>query len=483
MRRLRTFVIAALVAALVSPAGARAEATRSPSVAAGGGASSSPGGSGSSLDWEAGEGRSYLIPATELLGYLFLLNQVDRNLADNERTYRTNGDTIWQHLKDQNWKIDDDGFSINQFAHPYGGSVYYGLPRSTGLGFWESSLYSAVGSFFWEMAGERSDPSINDQIFTPIGGTVLGESFFRMASLLLESGGDRPGWARELGAAVVSPPLGFNRFTFGDRFDAVYPSHQPATFARLQIGAAFSHSSHNVSSHVADYTAIGSFALDYGLPGKPGYGYERPFDYFEFELNLTNQHAVDALLARGLLFGRGYAAGESTRGVWGLYASYDYASPQVFRVSSVAVSLGTTWQTWLGRSVAVQGTVLGGGGYAGAGTFHRPGNRDYHYGFTPEGLTDLRLIFGDRAMLDVTGREYYVSDFAAPAPDGWENMVHGDASLTLRIWGRHGVGLHYSFAHRDARYPGVAFRNESVGTLSLVYVLLGQEGFGAVEWR
>jgi hypothetical protein len=29
----------------------------------------------------------------------------------------------------------------------------------------------------------------------------------------------------------------------------------------------------------------------------------------------------------------------------------------------------------------------------------------------------------------------------------------------------------------------VEFRNQTVGTVSLMYVLLGNTGFGAVEWR
>ena len=51
-----------------------------------------------------------------------------------------------------------------------------------------------------------------------------------MASLLLETDEGRPGFFRELAAAVISPPTGFNRLVFGNRFDAVFPSNQPATF-------------------------------------------------------------------------------------------------------------------------------------------------------------------------------------------------------------------------------------------------------------
>lgn len=44
-----------------------------------------------SLDWESGRGRSYLIPAAEVLTYLFLLNQYDRHFTEPKDVYRTTG--------------------------------------------------------------------------------------------------------------------------------------------------------------------------------------------------------------------------------------------------------------------------------------------------------------------------------------------------------------------------------------------------------
>ena len=62
----------------------------------------------------------------------------------------------------------------------------------------------------------------------------------------------KPGFWRELAAAVISPPTGFNRLAFGNRFDAVYPSHNPATFMRLQAGGTLTSGSHNVSSSIKE---------------------------------------------------------------------------------------------------------------------------------------------------------------------------------------------------------------------------------------
>lgn len=180
-----------------------------------------------------------------------------------------------------------------------------------------------------------------------------------MANLLLESDDEgKPGFLRELAAGVISPPTAFNRLVFGNRIDAVYPSHKPATFMRLQVGGTLTASSNNVSSTVKPRGAIGDFTFTYGLPGKPGYTYARPFDYFDFHLTAVTANTLESLDTRGLLIGSGYAPTDSTRGIWGLYGSYDYISPQVFRVSTTALSLGTTWQTWLSQDVALQGTAL-----------------------------------------------------------------------------------------------------------------------------
>ena len=436
------------------------------------------------LSWETREGRSYVIPAVEIIGYEFVLNQFDRHFVEPRETYRTGTKSIWNNLTDSKWVIDNDQFSTNQFLHPYGGSIYYGFARSAGLNFWESLFYANAGSFLWEIGGETTAPSINDQIATGFGGSFLGESLFRMASLLLESGGGRPAWWRELGAAVISPPTGFNRLVFGNRFEAVYPSRDPAIFSRFQVGGTLTATSHNVSESVKEHGASADLVFDYGLPGKPGYSHTRPFDYFTFQLTSVTSNTFETIATRGLLVGTDYASGDSVRGIWGLYGSYDYISPQVFRVSSTALSLGTTAQWWLSRETALQYTALGGLGYGAAGSTRRTGDRDYHYGTTPQALLALSLIFGDRVMIDLTGREYYVTGLESPEPHAWENILRADASLILRIWRNHGVSLRYVVSHRDAHYPFIEYRDQTVGTLFLSYIFLApKHPSAAVEWR
>ncbi len=447
------------------------------------------------LSWDTGEGRSYLIPAGEIVLYELLLNQYDRNTSDRS-VYATTPSTI-NHNLGHGWVVDTDPFSTNQFLHPYGGSVYNGLARSAGLDYWEALGYTAAGSLLWEEAGETGAPSINDQVTTSLAGSFLGEPLFRMASLLLEGGGPHPAWWREAGAAVLSPATGFNRLAFGERFSSIFPSHDPAYFSRLQLGATLNadvHSNVNLNANLTPdepsarqtlkrTQAAADFAFSYGLPGKPGYSYNRPFDYFDFQFSAVSASLFENILVRGLLYGSDYQGGADYRGIWGLYGSYDYIAPQIYRVSSTALSLGNTGQWWLSRRLALQSTVLGGLGYGAAGTIHGSGERNYHYGLTPQALLSGRLTWNDRLQLDLAGREYYVSGIASTEHRGAENILRGDATFTVRVWGRHALALRYVESLREAHYPDLRNTHQSVGAVSLFYTLLGDTGLGTVDWR
>lgn len=445
------------------------------------------------LDWDSGSGKSYVIPAAEIVGFIGALNAFDRLVIDPE-TYGTDGHSIWKNLRTAP-QFDQDPFNVNQPGHPYQGSVYHTLARSAGLNYWESLAYTLFGSFLWETAGETTPPSLNDHIATGIGGTFVGEAFFRMASLLLEGGGETPGVWRELGAAVLSPALGFNRLAFGDRFKPVFPSHDPEVYIRLRVGATLTTSVDNahLSPNVREEDGSLDFYMTYGLPGKPGYTYRRPFDFFLFEFTAvpnarTAADAVENVTIRGMLAGTKYELGEDYRGIWGLFGGYEYLSPQVFRVASTNFSLGTIGQWWLTRTLALQGTALAGLGFGAAGTVGDRAERDYHYGLIPEALLGLRLIASDIAMLEAQGRQYHVFGVAAEAAPhtstfGHELIHRGTVGLTVRVYGPHALSVHYVVSSRDATAISGASRHQSVETVTLSYNFLGHTRFGAVEWR
>lgn len=447
------------------------------------------------LSWETGEGKSYLIPALEIPGFIILLNAFDRVAFHNKekngkKVYTTNPSTFWDQVTRQDWTFDQDSFKVNQFGHPYQGATMYGLARSSGLNFWQSLAYSNAGSLLWEMAGETSRPSINDLITTGSAGSLLGEALFRMAGLVLEEGGRKPPMGYGIAAAAISPPTAFNRFAFGDRFKAIYPNRQPVTLWRCMLGASVDTHSSNLSEAAQatsrDGNVVAEFSMAYGLPGKPGYKYDRPLDYFDFHVSTRarSHNLVDALTIRGLLKGTDYHVGNDYRGIWGLYGSYDYISPYLYRVSTTALSLGTTGQYWAAPGVALQGSILGGVGFGATGIETDVlEERGYHYGATPQALIAFGAIFGNRATFDVTGRAYYLNHLGGELSEGSEFVFRGQAALTARVYGNHALGLHYSESIRDTNYGNIPDKYRSEGTLSVVYTFLSDINFGAVEWR
>lgn len=425
--------------------------------------------------------KSYWIPALEIVGFDLLLNQFNRRFI-HEEDFDTSFSTVKDNLK-SSWRTDSDSFQINQLGHPYQGSMYHGFARSAGLNFWESFAYTVGGSAFWEIAGEKTPPSRNDMITTSFGGTFLGESLFRMANLFLEQGGNSPSFWREFGAAAISPPTGFNRYAFSDRFDRIFSSNGAKYYTRLQLGI-----SNTVDSNRAESEDIKKndgqidFLLGYGLPGQPGYAYTRPFDHFVFQATASTANVVENVGTRGLLLGRDYQLGQSYRGIWGLYGTYDYIYPQTYRISSTALALGTTGQLWLTQNIALQGSVLGGLGYAAVSSIDDDDDAS-NFGTTPQGLVALRMIYGNKASLDYTHRHYSIKEHNARQKIDGDSIMRTDLALTFRVKGPHGISVKYQWNERDIDYAALGDVSRSIETIGIFYTFLGKDGFGATEWR
>lgn len=425
--------------------------------------------------------KRYWVPAAEILGFDLIVNQANRRWSGSS-DYDSNINTIRHNLK-SGWGVDHDPFDVNQLAHPYQGSMYHGFARSSGLDFWESFGYTFGGSVLWEIAGEKTQPSANDQVASGIGGAFLGEALFRMASLVLEQR-TLPRFWRELTAAAVSPSTGFNRLAYGQTADTVFSSHGAEYYSRAQLG--FSRSSEDdaglSTKSIKRNEAIADFAIDFGLPGKRDYTYDRPFDHFAFAATATTGSGIESVFTRGSLFARGYGIGDDYRGVVGLYGQYDYLSPQTYRVSTTGLSLGTTGQWKASDVLTMQGTVGFGAGYSAAATIGSTDDRDYHYGVAPLAFFGYRAILGNAISFDVEGHEYFVSRLAAARRGGHENIVRLEAALTYRLKGPHAVSLRYLENARNSSYPSLGGRNQTRATIGVFYTFLGHDRFGAVEW-
>jgi uncharacterized protein DUF3943 len=426
-----------------------------------------------------GARKSYGIPAVDIIGFDLLLNLYNRHFDGSD--YDSSWETIQDNL-DGPWVVDDDPFAINQLFHPYQGALYQGFARSAGLGFWQSFGYTFGGSILWEIAGETTPPSRNDQIASGIGGNFLGEPLFRMANMVLGNGETKPGFWRELGAAGISPSTGINRLVYGSRFDGIYDDGDPVYFSRLQVGASTATQNlPGTSTEVKENEGLLDFSMDYGLPGRTGVRVERPFDYFSFQITLSSAVGFENLLTRGILFGGNYE-GDRLRGLWGLYGTYDYIAPQTFRVSTTALAFGTTAQWRMSEATALQGTALLGAGYGAVGTINGADENDYHYGVAPQALVALRANFGDRTSIDLNARDYFVSRVAAADTGGHDNIVRADASFVVRLFHKQAISVKYLWNHRDATYPDLGDRTQTRATLGIFYTRLGHDRFGTVDW-
>ena len=422
--------------------------------------------------------KSYVLPVVEILAMDAAFNLGGRVLYE-PATFEVNSKTIRRNLRGP-WVVDDDPFQVNQFGHPYQGAMYHDIARSNGLSYWSSMAYTFASSALWEIAGETTPPSRNDQIASGFAGSFLGEPLFRISRLLLERADNGPGAWRKLASVLVSPPTGLNHLMVGNPAGSGRPDAVPYSDIRAQFGvtAITADDSRAVSSVELDQPRV-ALSMDYGYPGTAGYSHERPFDYFRIETSVSGE-GLEHLSTRGLIAGADYGA-DRLAGVVGLYGTYDYFAPHDFRFSSTSFSFGTTLQAPLSEWLVVQSSGLVGGGYVAAFSEDRASRRNDHYGIAPQALANLRLIAGRRAALDLTAREYYISTLGGFGSGQRDLIFVGDAWLAFRVVGRHALGVTYQLAGRSSDYLELPDQRQTRATVGVYYTFLGSGGFGAVR--
>ena len=136
--------------------------------------------------------------------------------------------TAWERINGDAVRFDNNRFMTNGLGHPVAGMGYYGMSRVSGLEPWQAVLSAFLSSALWEWGLEwREMVSINDQIFTPVGGIALGEHAFQLGEYLNSAPGGGS-WANQAAAAT----LGFPRWLH-DRIDGV---EAPESLERDSLG-------------------------------------------------------------------------------------------------------------------------------------------------------------------------------------------------------------------------------------------------------
>jgi hypothetical protein len=370
---------------------------------------------------------------------------------------KISGDSIVDNFQ-KGWIIDTDPFWTNHFGHPYEGASFYTAARSTGHGPYTSLGVTYLGSLFWERFMEVQSPSVNDQVTTAFGGSVLGEAMYRMYRLVVDGGGPDPSGWRRLGAFAISPVSGVNHAFVGPRYNgrSLLP---PSWMGELQLGMVIGGQVEDVEAGERKRDA-GPWAnvrahVMYGVPGDPDLRLKRPFDHFDarFGISFTDQEQPTAsMLLRGLVVGDELGPSEAPLGFWGLFSSYDVIAVPLFDVAGFGLGPGVSLrQRW--GAFELHGTALVEFlPWAGGGAVEKFFDRDYHFGPGGKAVLDLRGLVGDRVIVDLIGRGYVIS--GAYATGSSEDIAWGSAAVTSRIVRSHGASISVDWTNRRARSSG-----------------------------
>lgn len=416
---------------------------------------------------EVATSRSYVVPALEITTMLLLTN-IGSRIAGQEWANAT-PDTMWHNITHK-WVYDNDTFSVNQLAHPYGGALLYTSARSSGHGWFTSLSYAAVGSLLWEVLAETEPPSINDQITTTIAGAFLGEVMHRWGRAVLWGGGDVPGYGRRVMAATIDPMGAANGAMFRERWLRTPPPRLHAFIAvgpNLGIGAANDSSLHT------------ELSVSHGLPSDPRFEPTVPFDHFDVrsQIDLGRDGVTGYLDVRGMLIGTARGEG-SGRTLWGLFGTYAYWDADSVRAGAIGFGPGFAAHGDLGHRTfleasAVLAVVPWG---AAGGTNDVEGIRDYAH--APGASEIFKLEVGRRGfgIARLSARAIQIAGNLVD--EGNEAVVLTSAGAMFAIAEHHALGFEFAYSARYASLTDAPNPFDQSAQLRLVYSIISDDKFG-----
>ncbi len=416
---------------------------------------------------EVSTSKSYLIPALEVTTLLILTN-IGARIAGQGWADAT-PDTMWHNITNK-WVYDNDTFSVNQLAHPYGGALLYTAARSSGHGFFTSLSYAAMGSLLWEVLAETEPPSINDQITTSIAGAFLGEVMHRWGRAVLWGGGDVPGYGRRVMAATIDPMGAGNGAIFRERWLRTPPPRLHAYIAvgpNLGLGAANDSSLHT------------ELAVSHGLPSDPRFEPTVPFDHFDIrsQIDIGRDGVTGYLDVRGMLVGTARGEG-SGRTLWGLFGTYAYWDADSVRAGAIGFGPGFATHIDLGRTTfleasAVVAVVPWG---AAGGTNDVEGIRDYAH--APGASEIFKLEIGRRGfgVARLSARAIQIAGNIVD--EGNEAVVLSSAGAMFAIAEHHALGFEFAYSARYASLTDAPNPFDQSAQLRLVYSVISDDKFG-----
>jgi hypothetical protein len=184
-------------------------------------------------------------------------------------------------------KFDSNDFQTN-WTHAGAGAIYYNFARANNLTWAESFLFNTAVSLYWEYLVEwREVVSVNDNIWTALGGVPIGEALFQTSRFISR----RPGVFNKIIAGLLNPILTFNQWL--DRKKGIPYTGRQDEVHRFRLSAGQKQSSQtggeaDVHSH---------FGIDTEIIHIPGYGRAGSFSRGIKDTMSTRMH-LDMTLSR-----------------------------------------------------------------------------------------------------------------------------------------------------------------------------------------
>jgi len=367
------------------------------------------------------------------------------------RTWRDNLTTgpVW----------DDNHWHINGLMHPYQGHYYYLAGRSNGYTFEKSFLFTVLGSAIWECCGESHSASPSDLVTTTLGGTVMGEVFFRLGSHLLAK--DRRAW--EWVAGFMTPSRALTRWLLGQR--SAPPGLAPQWALPEELDGHVSLGLARQPNYIGYLeVGVGYNRFDALTTG------DRPFSHYVAysEWGIGGRVVIGRAQARGTL-GTWYdRETPNTKFVVTPTQGLDYINRYTFHFGgpNLGVAAALRWKTLL-ASADVHGLFAGvGSKYAEMAEYHdareeQERNREYDFGVGFGG--GLSVMADPWSWLRISGMAQYnrlwtlhgsnVEGYASRHQVG----LYGVSLASPQLLGRVGVGGDVRFYRTRGSYDNPAF--------------------------
>jgi hypothetical protein len=365
----------------------------------------------------------------------------------------------WATNIENPWQWDNDHFLNNQFSHPYHGNLYFNAARSNGYDFWRSAPWTFAGSLMWELFGERWAPAPNDFWNTSLGGITLGETLWRVSSLVLDNqatGSERV--VREVTAGLLNPVRGFNRLLDGHswRYAENPPGFRPSRIlGMLDVGYGYSTGTTVGHEDVKLGSGLLAGEMVYGDPVADLNG--APFSTFDARLWLMSKQEgarrFALLQSRGSLAAWTLKKGGGNEHQLAAFITYDYVSSPSLEYGGQGFAFGPV-SRWADLSdfrietellftpmpiAAVRSDY-----------FVSQEGRDYDFGLAAGGRAELRASWLNRARLRATAR--YLWEPVLSGFNGDHQLVTLDVEARFFVIGQVGLGAAGTWFIRDSKY-------------------------------